>query len=105
MKRIRAVALFLNVNMHKSHHGLSELAAMNELETNDLILFVNVKMTAYKAMVSPELVAYYRSPGDRLTLNDFKKLPELFGGERLVLSRDVEKQLCEILKVKLKEVG
>lgn len=105
MKKIRAVALFLNVNMHKSHHGLSELSAVNELASNDLILFVNAKLTAYKAMVSPELIVYYRSPGDRLTLNDFKKLPELFGGDRLVLSRDVDRQLMAILKVKLREVG
>jgi hypothetical protein len=105
MKRVRAVALYLNVTMYKQHHGLSELAAVKELGSNDLILFVNAKMTAYKAMVSSEVIVYYRSPGDRLTLNDFKKLPELFGGDRMVLSRDVEKQLFEILKVKLREVG
>jgi hypothetical protein len=105
MKRVRAVALYLNVTMHKQHHGLSELAAVNELESNDLILFVNKKLTAYKAMVSPEVVVYYRSPGDRLTLNDFKRLPELFGGDRLVLSREVERELMDILKVKLKAVG
>jgi hypothetical protein len=104
MKRIRAVALYLNVTMHKQHHGLSELAVKDELGSNDLILFVNAKMTAYKAMVSSEVIVYYRSPGERLTLNDFKKLPELFGGDRLVLSRDVDRQLMEILKVKLKEV-
>lgn len=105
MKRIRAVALYLNVTMHKQHHGLSEIAATQELGSSDLILFVNARMTAYKAMVSAEVIVYYRSPGDRLTINDFKMLPELFGGDRLVLSRDVEKQLFEILKVKLKEVG
>lgn len=105
MKRIRAVALYLNVTMHKQHHGLSELSATKELGANDLMLFVNAKMTAYKAMVSSEVIVYYRSPGDRLTINDFKMLPELFGGDRLVLSRDVEKELFEILKVKLREVG
>jgi hypothetical protein len=105
MKRIRAVALYLNVTMHKQHHGLSEIAATKELGANDLILFVNSRMTAYKAMVSSEVIVYYRSPGDRLTINDFKMLPELFGGDRLVLSREVEKELFEILKVKLREVG
>ena len=103
--KVRAVALYLNVNMHKSHRGLSETIGALDFKDRDLILFVNAKMTAYKAMVSSELIAYYRSPGERLTLNDFKKLPELFGGERLTLARDVERQLFEILKVKLKEVG
>lgn len=102
-KRVRAVALYLNVTMHKQHKGLSEIAALEDLANNDLVLFVNAGMTAYKAMVSPEVVVYYRSP-DGLTLNDFKKLPELFGGDRLVLSRDVERELMNILKVKLKEV-
>lgn len=105
MKKVRAVALYLNVTMHKQHKGLSEISALQEIGNSDLILFVNAKMTAYKAMVSPEVVVYYRSPGERLTLNDFKMLPELFGGNRLILSRDVERQLFEILKVKLKEVG
>jgi hypothetical protein len=102
--KIRAVAIYFGVNLHKSHKGLSEISALNDLKTHDLVLFVNQKLTAYKALVSPELIAYYRSP-DRLTLNDFKKLPELFGGERLVLSRDVERELMNILQVKLKEVG
>ena len=104
-KKIRAVALYLNVTMHKQHRGLSEIAAVQELGNSDLVLFVNSKLTAYKARVSPEVVVYYRSPGERLTINDFKMLPELFGGERLMLSREVERQLFEILKVKLKEVG
>lgn len=102
--KIRAAAIFFDVRMHKQHHGLSELLATDTRE-RDLVLFVNRSLTAFKAMISPELVAYYKSPGERLTLDDFKRLPQMFGGERLVLSKEVESQLYEVLKVKLKQVG
>lgn len=102
-KNIRAVALYLDVSMHKNHAGLSELSA--DLESNDLILYVNKSKTAYKAVIAPHCLVYFRAPSGRLTLNDFKDMPLLFGAEKLRIDKTVMDELLKILNIKLKAIG
>jgi hypothetical protein len=103
--KIRCATVFLNINLQKSHKGLTEQIGEFELKKGELALFLNAKYSAFKAMIGDHTVIHYKSAAGKLTTHDIAQLPELLGGERMIIGRDVLNQLLDALKVKLKEVG
>ena len=101
--KIKCARVFLNTNLQNSHHGLT--AMTGDMQRGELILFVNTGLSAYKCLVDDHLVVHYKSAAGKLTINDIASLPEIFGGERMIIARDVMSQLIETFKVKLKKVG
>jgi hypothetical protein len=103
--KIRCATVFLEVNLQKSHKGLTEQIGNIEIKKGELVIFLNSKCSAFKAMVGDHTVIHFKSAAGKLTVHDIAQLPELLGGERMVIGRDVMSQLLDALKVKLKEVG
>lgn len=103
--KIRCATVFLGVNLQKSHKGLTEQIGEIEIKKGELALFLNSKCSAFKAMVGDHTVIHFNSAAGKLTTHDIAQLPEILGGERMIIGREVLNQLLDALKVKLKEVG
>ena len=103
--KIRCATVFLEVNLQKSHKGLTEQLGNMEIKKGELVIFLNTKCSAYKALVGDHTVIHFKSAAGKLTTHDIAQLPEILGGERMIIGREVLNQLLDALKSKLKEVG
>lgn len=85
MSRPRIVAVIDNTNMSSSHDGLGRIArklkiAIDTLERNDLIVFLNRAKTRMKVLGGAgSIIGYVRMPKNQvLPLDAVQYLPEVF---------------------------
>lgn len=86
MKNAKIFKLFLDIHMGLGHDGLSAIAKkakvkLEELETGDLLMFINRKGDKLKVLgAQGKVVGYLRTPGGRLIMKDaLQYLPHTFG--------------------------
>lgn len=104
-QQVKCVAIFWDISMLCGHDALKNLISDNFDEIHDMVLFVNKKKTAFKAMVNLETIVHYRARSGQITEWDIINIPKLFGGKALVFEKNCEDQLKQVFKEKIVKVA
>jgi hypothetical protein len=102
-KPLKTAAVFFNVDFRNCHRGLSGLLEDHEVKSSDIVLFFNTALTGVKGLINGNTMIYHKAA--RITLNDVRNLPTLFGGERLHIPRDLLKKICDELEIRLRNIA
>lgn len=79
----RIVQVFLNADMRQGHSGLKKLAESYGIypelfERGEYLVFINRQQKMLKVMAGKDLIAFYKSPSGRLTMESIQYIPEAF---------------------------
>lgn len=108
------IHVFTEVHMGLSHGGLSEIVkrktGRERIKAGEFAVFVNKGWTACKVLTEGTIL-YHREPAGRITVEDIKRLPTVFGGQRFGFGGNGEHTLLKAFVKKfgeqkrLREVG
>jgi hypothetical protein len=104
MADVKALRIFLNVDLRNSHEGLSAIATKNKIDVKKLVageylIFINSEKNKIKLYAANEVIAYYRCPHGKVDLRAISKIPQAFKASGKI---DYDACLKEIMEAKLK---
>lgn len=80
--------VFFGVHMGYAFQGLGQVLRKSGIKpetmgNNELIVFMNTKMTAFKLMVGPHYLVYHNNRGRKFPLEAISHFPQFFNGKTL----------------------
>jgi hypothetical protein len=105
----RIMHVFWDTDMRAGHHGLAEVAkkeghALQKVSPGDYLCFINREQTMLKVLAMIEekdthgVLASYRSPHGRITLDAVQYIPQAFGASGFDMNKAIRRALEEKLK-------
>lgn len=100
----KLLMIFDNVNMGRSHDGLTEIAKRwkvdpHQLQAGELLLFINRARDKIKVFAPNNVIAYYRAPkGTRVDMQALQYIPRAFTKSGKI---DYDEALKKVLQEKL----
>lgn len=80
--------VFFDVHMSLNFQGLSRILKDHKikpetLDTSDLVIFMNRKMTKFKLLIGQNYLVYHSNGNKRVNLEAIQYFPQFFDGKRL----------------------
>lgn len=91
------IRVFQEVNLVRSHQGLTEIAAkhqinLSKLSVGEYVIFLNRAKTAFKLFAAENVIAYYRHPKNhRIDLRAIQFIPQVFQSKKKISYDDALK--------------
>lgn len=95
----RIIRVFTNADLRCGHDGLASLARKHAHDPRTLLpgeffIFLNTQKTKFKLMAAHDVIAYYRSPGNRrIELAALQYIPKVFESRGSLKMNDALKEL------------
>lgn len=102
----KIVRLFQDVNLANSHLGLTDMAKRAgynpaTMDDNSFLIFINRAQTMVKVLTTSNVLAFYRSPKGRLTMDAIQNIPAAFmSNQQFEMTKAIEMALEKMLERK-----